>query len=328
MYNYLLNTENYEPVVRASRKITELVRENDAIIARLNTLVDLNLRLPQLRDLANSKDDQHLIRSQNKTSENVGDRSSRTLRPDENELGDAQSDTAGDNYKARRESNSEDNKTADESKSGRQATKSKGCGVFPPESVNRTANEFVLSGSETRGVSTDEDPQDYLRNYLDNVLGIAAVPCDKFERVSNVRVRQLLADNFRLQELRNQKQKANMQLLETHTEFQRVLKEVAVPRLNQDVYKHRISQCEMERAAVKKSISQTDQLWTVYAEYLELVEDTRRVAEKLVGLVNRDVNDTTLARLYTQLDILVQLKLQLDSQNLLRALRPICNPFD
>lgn len=54
--NFLLNTENYEPLFNIVKQITSGIRENEKILARITNVVDGKVKYPVLASLENFKD--------------------------------------------------------------------------------------------------------------------------------------------------------------------------------------------------------------------------------------------------------------------------------
>lgn len=225
--NFLLNTENYDPLFEIVKQITSKIKENEKILARLANVVDEKINYPDL----------------------------------------------------------------------------------PHQEETEEAN----FGSESSNPVTAE--RDYLRTILDQKFKASAVEeTTQFDDVENPVLRQLLSDNYRLLQVKKAKNEKLKQIVQINHEYERLLEEVIVPAVAQDISKRNVETLQRIREKeVDRKLNAQLELWEEYIKYVSVLDKSSRLVEKLSSLADESLDKREVEKLALQLNILERLKGQIES---------------
>lgn len=225
--NFLLNTENYDPLFEIVKQITSKIKENEKILARLASVVDEKINYPDLPH---------------------------------------QEETEEPNF-----------------------------------------------GSESSNPVTAE--RDYLRTTLDQKFKASDVEeTTQFDDVENPVLRQLLSDNYRLLQVKKAKNEKLQQIVQINHEYERLLEEVIVPAVAQDISKRNVETLQRIREKeVDRKLNAQLELWEEYIKYVSVLDKSSRLVEKLSSLADESLDKREVEKLALQLIILERLKGQIES---------------
>lgn len=163
-----------------------------------------------------------------------------------------------------------------------------------------------------------EDP---LRNFLEENLNLKAVSVDgRFDDIQNLELRQLLEDNYRLMKVRDAKTRLNAELISIYKAYEQLLLEVVLPQLARDVYENNAKCAERMMGSDLDTREKSEgETWLVYLTYVEKLEQTRSVTQKLLEVMDAHLGSEEVARLELQLTIVKDLIAQVKSGSLARV---------
>ncbi|WPK27700.1 hypothetical protein PUMCH_005097 [Australozyma saopauloensis] len=154
---------------------------------------------------------------------------------------------------------------------------------------------------------SETQQDDYLRDYLDNVLDIKGISLDAdfpLEGIANEKVRLLLEDNYRLTVLKRMKLQKNQALLKMLRDYEVLLSQVIMPRLSKEVSEQNTKTLQnINKIALPESLAQRNLVWLKYLQYTEQLEKIRGFAESMEAVSLELLEPPRIDRLGAELGI-------------------------
>lgn len=174
--------------------------------------------------------------------------------------------------------------------------------------------------TEAESASSIEEEGDELRHYLDSKYKLDQMKDEEeqFQDVENGRLRQLLCDNAKLMRILEAKKKANSELLQIYFEYERLLREVVLPKLAEDVSRRSIENIQNVKKNVAVKYEAEARFWEKYHEYVLVLERAKNAILGLLRIVQEKLDGDDLRRLETQFLILQELVGHAQQGNLTR----------
>lgn len=268
-----LPTENYEPYYRSLKEFDRIVEENSEILARIATIIDVNLTYPDIPPIENARiDESHEVIDL--------DSSVSSLRSDANIAAELDAPSSRQNA----------------SKVDTMALK-----IYNDKDDD----------SETQQKRDAEKPeQDNLREYLDNVLLLGSTPMDvpQLDTIKSDRVRQLLQDNFKLARLHKIQKKRNQEFVKIISEYELLLARVILPRLSKQISSRNLKMIEDFKSKVLPQRNErAANIWSKHVEYVENLGRLEKLTNSLAGVAGELIELPQLDRLGAQLAIVENL---------------------
>lgn len=158
---------------------------------------------------------------------------------------------------------------------------------------------------------SETQQDDYLRDYLDNVLDIKGISLDAdfpLEGIANEKVRLLLEDNYRLTVLKRMKLQKNQALLKMLRDYEVLLSQVIMPRLSKEVSEQNTKTLQnINKIALPESLAQNNLVWLKYLQYTEQLEKIRGFAESMEAVSLELLEPPRIDRLGAELGIVANI---------------------
>lgn len=184
--------------------------------------------------------------------------------------------------------------------------------------------------TENIEIVTADGDGDELRHYLDSKYKLDQMKREdqQFAEVENPKLRQLLSDHAKLQQILNAKKRVNGQLLQIYMKYDQLLREVILPKLGQDISRANIERIQhIGKHDVETKLGAEQRLWNKYHQYVGVLEKVKMVNHALLRILDGYLDQADIQRLEAQLRILHELVGHMRNGKLERKREPVLFRF-
>lgn len=127
---------------------------------------------------------------------------------------------------------------------------------------------------------------DELRYHLDTKYRLPEIECPDFNQVENPRIRQLLADNYRLLTIYNIKKTYNRELVKILKKYQHVLMNELIPSLGNYNYRYTSNTLDQFQQILETKLLHDQLVYSHYIRYSEYLQRFYDLLHELMVILN------------------------------------------